>query len=164
MLPIRYRWCTLRDKYPVIFWFYFSTFDFQVISISNFGHKVEGSWNIQFFPSYLRRECQYSTVYLQYVCFNFISPFQVFRARTPSDAISLTSKLLEYTPGNRYSPLEACAHVFFDELRMSGIRLPNDKELPELFNFTAQGEKSENTFLLNLLLLSWKVSPLTVNP
>lgn len=41
MLPIRYRWCTLRDKYSVSFWFYFSTFDFQVISISNFGHKVE---------------------------------------------------------------------------------------------------------------------------
>ncbi|KAH9637626.1 hypothetical protein HF086_007340 [Spodoptera exigua] len=61
---------------------------------------------------------------------------QVFRACTPPDAISLVSRLLEYTPGARLSPLQACAHSFFDELRESTARLPNGRPLPPLFNFT----------------------------
>jgi len=76
---------------------------------------------------------------------------RVFRARTPSDAISLTSNLLEYTPGIRLSPLEACAHSFFDELRMTGIRLPNDKDLPQLFNFSSQ-ELSSKPALASVLI------------
>ncbi|XP_022108540.1 glycogen synthase kinase-3 beta-like [Acanthaster planci] len=63
---------------------------------------------------------------------------KVFRPRTPSDAIDLCSKLLEYTPSSRISPLDACAHKFFDELRDPGTRLPNTRPLPPLFNFTAQ--------------------------
>lgn len=46
------------------------------------------------------------------------------------------SRLLEYTPGARLSPLQACAHSFFDELREPGARLPNGRALPPLFNFT----------------------------
>ncbi|XP_073946220.1 glycogen synthase kinase-3 beta-like isoform X3 [Choristoneura fumiferana] len=61
---------------------------------------------------------------------------KVFRACTPPDAISLVSRLLEYTPGARLSPLQACAHSFFDELREPGARLPNGRALPPLFNFT----------------------------
>ncbi|XP_041981479.1 glycogen synthase kinase-3 beta-like isoform X2 [Aricia agestis] len=61
---------------------------------------------------------------------------KVFRACTPPDAISLVSRLLEYTPGARLSPLQACAHGFFDELREPGARLPNGRPLPPLFNFT----------------------------
>ncbi|XP_049875131.1 glycogen synthase kinase-3 beta isoform X3 [Pectinophora gossypiella] len=61
---------------------------------------------------------------------------KVFRACTPPDAISLVSRLLEYTPGARLSPLQACAHSFFDELREAGARLPNGRPLPPLFNFT----------------------------
>lgn len=61
---------------------------------------------------------------------------QVFRACTPPDAISLVSRLLEYTPGARLSPLQACAHSFFDELREPHARLPNGRPLPPLFNFT----------------------------
>ncbi|XP_033641048.1 glycogen synthase kinase-3 beta-like isoform X2 [Asterias rubens] len=63
---------------------------------------------------------------------------KVFRPRTPSDAIELCSKLLEYTPSSRVSPLDACAHKFFDELREAGARLPNQRPLPPLFNFTPQ--------------------------
>ncbi|XP_038065735.1 glycogen synthase kinase-3 beta-like isoform X2 [Patiria miniata] len=63
---------------------------------------------------------------------------KVFRPRTPSDAIDLCSKLLEYTPSSRISPLDACSHKFFDELRDPGTRLPNTRPLPPLFNFTAQ--------------------------
>jgi glycogen synthase kinase 3 beta len=64
-------------------------------------------------------------------------PWQkVFRTRTPPEAIELVSRLLEYTPSSRITPLQACAHPFFNELRESGTRLPNNNELPPLFNFT----------------------------
>ncbi|KAF5302251.1 hypothetical protein FQA39_LY10290 [Lamprigera yunnana] len=61
---------------------------------------------------------------------------QVFRARTPPEAIELVARLLEYTPSSRISPLQACAHQFFNELREPNTRLPNGNELPPLFNFT----------------------------
>ncbi|KAG1946721.1 glycogen synthase kinase 3 alpha a isoform X1 [Pimephales promelas] len=61
---------------------------------------------------------------------------KVFKPRTPPEAIALCSRLLEYTPVTRLSPLQACAHTFFDELRQPGTRLPSGRELPPLFNFT----------------------------
>jgi glycogen synthase kinase 3 beta len=61
---------------------------------------------------------------------------KVFRSRTPPDAIELVSRLLEYTPSARVTPLEACAHRFFDDLRLPGAKLPNHRDLPPLFNFT----------------------------
>ena len=67
---------------------------------------------------------------------------QVFRARTPLEAIDLVSRLLEYTPSARISPLTACAHPFFDELRDPHTRLPSGRELPPLFNFTEHGNRS----------------------
>jgi len=65
----------------------------------------------------------------------------VFRQRTPEDAITLVSRLLEYTPSARITPLQACAHKFFDELRNPDTRLPNNRELPPLFNFTEHEAK-----------------------
>jgi serine/threonine protein kinase len=70
---------------------------------------------------------------------------QVFRARTPLEAIDLVSRLLEYTPSARISPLEACAHTFFEELRDPHTRLPNGRELPVLFNFTEHGNSIKKT-------------------
>ncbi|EQB79075.1 glycogen synthase kinase-3 alpha [Camelus ferus] len=61
---------------------------------------------------------------------------KVFKSRTPPEAIALCSSLLEYTPSSRLSPLEACAHSFFDELRSPGTQLPNNRPLPPLFNFS----------------------------
>lgn len=61
---------------------------------------------------------------------------KVFKPRTPPEAIALCSRLLEYTPVTRLSPLEACAHAFFDELRQPNTRLPSGRELPHLFNFS----------------------------
>uniref|UniRef100_T1IIH7 Protein kinase domain-containing protein n=1 Tax=Strigamia maritima TaxID=126957 RepID=T1IIH7_STRMM len=64
-------------------------------------------------------------------------PWQkVFRSRTPQEAIDLVSRLLEYTPSSRVSPLQACGHAFFDELREPNTRLPSGRELPPLFNYT----------------------------
>lgn len=66
-------------------------------------------------------------------------PWQkVFRVRTPPEAIALVSRLLEYTPGARITPLQACAHPFFNELREGNKVLPNSREFPPLFNFTEQ--------------------------
>uniref|UniRef100_A0A8C7LKQ8 [tau protein] kinase n=1 Tax=Oncorhynchus mykiss TaxID=8022 RepID=A0A8C7LKQ8_ONCMY len=61
---------------------------------------------------------------------------KVFKPRTPPEAISLCSRLLEYTPVTRLSPLEACAHAFFEELRQPTAHLPSGRELPLLFNFS----------------------------
>jgi glycogen synthase kinase 3 beta len=66
---------------------------------------------------------------------------KVFRARTSPEAIDLVSRLLEYTPSARITPLQACAHTFFDELREPGLKLPSGKELPVLFNFTEHESK-----------------------
>ncbi|MDI1491795.1 MAG: glycogen synthase kinase 3 [Ramalina farinacea] len=72
-------------------------------------------------------------------------PFnKVFRKASP-DAIDLISLLLEYTPTQRLSAIEAMVHPFFDELREPGCRFPDSrhaggasKELPRLFDFTHQ--------------------------
>jgi len=66
-------------------------------------------------------------------------PFsKVFRPRTSTEAIDLVCKLLEYTPEARLSAIEAMIHPFFDELRLEGMRMPNGKEFPKLFNFTKE--------------------------
>jgi len=65
---------------------------------------------------------------------------QLFRGRTHNgEAIELMTHLLEYVPHLRYSPMEALAHPFFDELRDPNARLPSGQPLPPLFNFTEQG-------------------------
>uniref|UniRef100_A0A182W3B3 Protein kinase domain-containing protein n=1 Tax=Anopheles minimus TaxID=112268 RepID=A0A182W3B3_9DIPT len=69
-----------------------------------------------------------------YLCFSYV----VFRTRTPPEAIALVSRLLEYTPGTRITPMQACAHPFFNELREGSKYLPNGREFPPLFNFTEQ--------------------------
>jgi len=74
----------------------------------------------------------------------------VFRPRTSSDAIDLISQLLEYTPSRRLSAIDACTHVYFDELRDPATRLPNGREMPPLFNFSPLGM----SFTLNTSLAS----------
>ncbi|CAB1328022.1 unnamed protein product, partial [Coregonus sp. 'balchen'] len=64
---------------------------------------------------------------------------KVFRPRTPPEAIALCSRLLEYTPTARFTPLEACAHTFFDELRDPNLKLPN-------------GQLSSNPSLASILI------------
>lgn len=63
---------------------------------------------------------------------------KVFRNRVSEDTIQMISTLLEYTPTNRVTAVEAMAHPFFDELRQPDQKLPNGKNFPPLFNFTAE--------------------------
>ncbi|TVU16997.1 hypothetical protein EJB05_33003 [Eragrostis curvula] len=60
---------------------------------------------------------------------------KVFHKRMPPEAIDLASRLLQYSPGLRCTALDACAHPFFDELRVPNARLPNGRPFPPLFNF-----------------------------
>ncbi|KAI8375467.1 kinase-like domain-containing protein [Blakeslea trispora] len=64
-------------------------------------------------------------------------PFsKVFRSRTPEDAITFITKLLQYEPLKRLTAFQSLADPFFDELRNPNTRMMNDKELPPLFNFS----------------------------
>ncbi|ESN94404.1 hypothetical protein HELRODRAFT_68668, partial [Helobdella robusta] len=61
---------------------------------------------------------------------------KVFRHRTTPEAINLISSLLEYIPSRRISPIEACAHPYFDELRDPNTKYMGGRDLPPLFNFS----------------------------
>ncbi|KAJ2147059.1 glycogen synthase kinase 3 [Coemansia sp. RSA 564] len=64
-------------------------------------------------------------------------PFsRIFRNRASPEAIDLITKLLDYTPTVRLSSVQAMTHPFFDELRDPNTRLNNERELPELFDFS----------------------------
>lgn len=74
------------------------------------------------------------------------NPTKVFR-KAPPEAIDLISALLEYTPTQRLSAVEAMCHPFFDELRDPNTRLPDSrhqnnpsKDLPALFDFSRHGK------------------------
>lgn len=60
----------------------------------------------------------------------------MFKNKAGDKAIDLISKWLRYKPLERLSPLDSLAHPFFDELREPGLKLPNGRPLPPLFNFT----------------------------
>lgn len=69
----------------------------------------------------------------------------MFRKADPN-AIDLISRLLEYTPTQRLSAIDAMVHPFFDELRDPSTRLPDSrhsggasKDLPNLFDFSHHG-------------------------
>lgn len=71
---------------------------------------------------------------------------KVFRKADPN-AIDLISKLLEYTPTQRLSAIDAMVHPFFDELRDPNTRLPDSRhpngavrDLPALYNFNHHGK------------------------
>jgi len=70
-------------------------------------------------------------------------PFNKVFRKAPQDAIELISAILEYTPPQRLSAIEAMCHPFFNELRDPNTKFPDSrhpngaaKDLPELFNFT----------------------------
>jgi glycogen synthase kinase 3 beta len=81
---------------------------------------------------------------------------RVFRSRTPPEAIDLVSRILQYDPTARVSPLEACAHTFFDELRDPNTVLPSGRKLPisRLFNFTS-AEMTGYSHLYSKLVPEW---------
>jgi len=92
--------------------------------------------------------------------------YQVFR-KADAHAIDLISKLLEYTPTQRLSAIEAMVHPFFNELRDSNTKFPDSrhangamKELPVLFDFTHHGKGLE---YVDLILCSY-IAELSIAP
>ncbi|XP_024390669.1 shaggy-related protein kinase epsilon isoform X2 [Physcomitrium patens] len=76
----------------------------------------------------------------------------VFPKRTTPDVLDLLSHFLQFSPDLRCSPLEACVHPFFDELRDPNCRLPNGRALPPLFNFKPQELKNASQEILQCLI------------
>ena len=74
-------------------------------------------------------------------------PFSKVFRKADQNAITLIEQLLEYTPTQRLSAIEAMVHPFFDELRDPGTRLPDSRhtngsarDLPPLFDFSHHGK------------------------
>ncbi|KAM3721397.1 Glycogen synthase kinase-3 beta [Dirofilaria immitis] len=74
----------------------------------------------------------------------------VFRSNTDLKAIDLISLVLVYSPHQRPSPLEACAHSFFDVLRNPETVLPNGRNIPPCTDFTSD-ELCCNSTVISLL-------------
>lgn len=67
--------------------------------------------------------------------------------KASNDAIELIAALLEYTPTQRLSAIQAMTHQFFDELRDPNTKVPDSRhtngglrELPALFDFSKHGK------------------------
>jgi len=74
-------------------------------------------------------------------------PFSKVFRKADSNAIDLISRLLEYTPTQRLSAVDAMVHPFFDELRDPNTKLPDSRhsngaprDMPDLFDFTHHGK------------------------
>ncbi|KAI9297588.1 Pkinase-domain-containing protein [Neoconidiobolus thromboides FSU 785] len=66
-------------------------------------------------------------------------PFsKIFRPGTPLEAIEFLPCLLNYTPRHRLTAVEAMAHPYFDELRETKVLYSQDRQIPELFDFSEQ--------------------------
>jgi serine/threonine protein kinase len=76
---------------------------------------------------------------------------KVFRSKAPPEAVDLISKLLPYTPDKRLTPLQSCAHPFFDELRDPRTQLPNARPLPQLFDFTPEERRAGGELMRSLI-------------
>jgi serine/threonine protein kinase len=63
--------------------------------------------------------------YFEFPAVQKVSWEQVLKSAATPPAVDLLNKILTYNPGSRISPLEICAHSFFDQLRDENTRLPN---------------------------------------
>lgn len=82
-------------------------------------------------------------------------PFNKVFRKADGSAIELISRLLEYTPTERLSAIDAMIHPFFDELRDPSTRLPDSrhtngaiKDLPVLFDFSRHGMLSLSSLII----------------
>jgi glycogen synthase kinase 3 beta len=62
---------------------------------------------------------------------------QVLKQRLDDTGTALVSGLLQYDPRKRLTPLQTCAHGFFDEIRAEDLRV-NGQKAPELFDWTKE--------------------------
>ena len=60
---------------------------------------------------------------------------KIFKSHVDPVGIDLISKILVYAPKERFNPLQALMHPYFNDLRVQNAKI-NDIKLPDLFNFT----------------------------
>ena len=61
----------------------------------------------------------------------------VFRSRTPQDAIEFISELLVYEPNRRLTAIKALGHPYFDEIKVEGCKLTSGEPVhQEIFVVT----------------------------
>uniref|UniRef100_A0A0R3RUR2 Protein kinase domain-containing protein n=1 Tax=Elaeophora elaphi TaxID=1147741 RepID=A0A0R3RUR2_9BILA len=84
-------------------------------------HEMNPNYNERTFPPFRPR-----------------SWMHVFRPAASLEAVNLVSIVLVYPPHQRPSPLEACAHSFFDVLRKPGTKLSNGRDIPSCTDFTSE--------------------------
>lgn len=70
---------------------------------------------------------------------------KVFREHVGADACDLASHLLTYLPQERYTPLEAMCHPFFDDLFLPTTVLHNGRPLPDTCTTFTQPEQDAMT-------------------
>jgi glycogen synthase kinase 3 beta len=87
-------------------------------------------------------------------------PFNKVFRKADANAIDLIARLLEYTPTERQSAIDAMVHPFFDELRAPTTKLPDSRhgtgqlrDLPDLFDFTRHGKTSVLLLLRETMLI-----------
>jgi serine/threonine protein kinase len=81
--------------------------------------------------------------------FPSVNSLQVFRSKTPPEAISMITKLLAYNPEERFTAIEALTHPFFDELRDPETKLPTNTPLPPLYDFSTMGNVAFTRFIFS---------------
>jgi glycogen synthase kinase 3 beta len=59
------------------------------------------------------------------------------KQRLDDTGTALVSGLLQYDPRKRLSPLQTCAHGFYDEIRAEDLRV-NGQKAPNLFDWTKE--------------------------
>jgi glycogen synthase kinase 3 beta len=75
---------------------------------------------------------------------------RVFKSKGTPECLDLLSKILQYTPDKRVTPMQTCAHALFDELRDPKTRLPNQRPLPQLFDFTPEEVRAAGDLMRKL--------------
>ena len=83
----------------------------------------------------------------------------MFRSRATPESLEFIAKLLDYTPTARLTAIGTLVHPYFDELRQSSWKLPNGRDPPALFDFTAH-ELSIKPEYNQILVPSWYLEEL----
>ena len=80
---------------------------------------------------------------------------KVFKGKVPTEAIEFVVQLLNYSPENRPTAMDALGHPFFDDLRNEQTRLPTGGKLPDLFNWTDAEREAVSAEKLRTLTPAW---------
>jgi len=86
---------------------------------------------------------------------------KVLKAADPL-LMDLISKILIYNPKERFKPVEALCHSYFDDLRQQSFQ-NQECQIPDLFNFTQDELKGSKPQVLDVLIPAWKKNATTTN-